>query len=146
MLDELGRVIARISLATSASTLLVHPRNHTKSALRAEMEFLQQFSGLHRNGNSCRIIDGSSAKVPGVEMSGDHNDLFGMLTPLQIGDHVVADRVWKFLRREREMHADFSLGGEGGDEISIFCGDSAGGEDCRKDEAGVRPEVNCSHH
>src|SRR5437899_11061031 len=103
MLDELGRVIARISLTTSASALLVHPRDHTQSALRAEMEFLQQFSGLHRNGNSCRIIDGSGAKVPRVEVSGDDDDLVGMLTPLQIGDHVVADTVGKFLRREREM-------------------------------------------
>src|SRR5579864_55511 len=76
-------------------------------------------------------------------MSGDHDDLFGMLTALQIGDHVVADTIGEFLRRKREMHADLSLGGKVGDEISIFGGDGTGGNSCRKAEAGVRQTIIC---
>src|SRR5580765_2522913 len=79
-------------------------------------------------------------------MSGHDDDLFGMLTSLQIGNYVVADRVWKLLRGERQMHADLALGGEVGDEVAIFRSDGTGGNPSGKAEAGVRQTIIRATH
>src|ERR1700722_16732514 len=60
-----------------------------------------------------------------------------MLAALEIGDHVVANRIGKFLRRERKVHADFTLRGKVSDEIGVFGSDGAGRNSSGKTETGV---------
>src|SRR5207302_4461180 len=84
------------------------------------------------------VIDRSCAEVPRIEVPGYDNELFGMLAAFQIGDHVVADRVGKFLRSKREVHADFALSGKMRDQRCIFSGNSPGRNAGRKTESSVR--------
>ena len=79
-------------------------------------------------------------------MSGNDDDLVGMLAAFQIGDHVIASRVGKFLRGQHQMHADGPFSGEMRDQVSIFGRNRAGGNACGKAEACVRkPVVSVAH-
>ena len=79
-------------------------------------------------------------------MSRDHDDLFGMLTALQIGNYVVAGPIRELLRSEREVYANFPLCRQMRDQFRVFCRDRAGGNPGGKIETGVRkPEVGTAY-
>src|ERR1019366_5655429 len=86
-----------------------------------------QGGGRHGDDNPRAVVDGAATEVPGIEMTGDNDDLLGMLAALEVGDNVVAGGVRKALRSEREVHANAALGGEVFDQIGIFGGESGGG-------------------
>src|SRR5437667_12364428 len=88
------------------------------------------------------VANRAGTKVPGVEMSRDHDDLFGMLTALQSGNYVVAGPIRELLRSEREVYANFPLCRQMRDQFRVFCRDRAGGNPGGKIESGGRkPEV-----
>ena len=94
---------------------------------RADMQPLKKFGGRHGDDDARAVVDGAATEVPGIEMTGDDDDLLGMLAALEIGDDVVAGGVRKALRSEREVHADAALGGEVVDQVGILSGESGSG-------------------
>ncbi len=110
------------------------------------MQFLQKLCRFHRDGDSGAVVDRAGAQVPGIEVSGDDDELLGMLAALQIGDHVVAGGIGQFLRSEGEVHAHLSLRGEMRDQVGIFGSDGTGGNSGGNAEASVRQaEVGATH-
>src|ERR1019366_7873560 len=116
-----------IGLVSAAAIFLVHPGDDAQRAAGADMQALEQFGGRHGDDDARAVVDGAATDVPGIEMTGDNDDLLGMLAALEIGDDVVAGGVRKALRGEREVHANAALGGEVFDQIGIFGGESGGG-------------------
>src|SRR5579864_5140291 len=102
------------------------------------MKSLHYLGGFHRDHHSSGIVDGAGSEVPGIEVSGDDDDLLRMFAALQVGDDVVTGRVGQLLRSESEMHADLALRKKMSDEVGIFRGDGAGGNSCGDAEASVR--------
>src|ERR1700757_3535715 len=102
------------------------------------MKFPQNFGRFHGNHDSRGIVDGAGSEVPGIEVSGDDDDLLRMFAALQVGDDVVTGRVGQLLRSESEMHADFALRKKMSNEVGIFRGDGAGGNSSGRTEASVR--------
>jgi hypothetical protein len=43
-------------------------------------------SDLHRNGDARRIIDGSGAEIPGIEMTADNDHFVRFFASLYVGD------------------------------------------------------------
>ena len=80
-------------------------------------------------------------EIPGIEMSGDDDDLLRMFGTFEVGNDVVPGLVRKLFRSEDEMHAHLALRGEVDDEIGIFGRDRAGRNSCRKTESGVGKAV-----
>jgi hypothetical protein len=106
-----------------------------------QVEALENFGSLHGDDDAGSVVDSAGAEVPGIEMSGDDDDLFGMLGTFEVGDDVVAGFVGKLLRSECEMHADFALRGEVDDQVGIFGGHGAGGDSGGETESSVREAV-----
>ena len=87
---EFGRVILGVGLAAGAAAFFVHPRNHSQSALRMQVKLLQNLGRFHRDHHAGAVVDCARAQIPRIEMSRDHDELFGMFAALQVGDDVVA--------------------------------------------------------
>ena len=138
---EVVGVFGSVGSAAGASGFFVHPGDHAQGAGGAQVKALENFRGLHGHDHAGSVIDGSGAEVPGIQMAGDDDDLLGMLGAFEVGDDVVAGFVRELLRSQREMHADFALGSEVGDEVGVFGGDGCGGDSCGKAESGVRKAV-----
>src|SRR5712671_168839 len=79
-------------------------------------------------------------------MSGDDNDLFGMLAALDVGNDVVAGGIRQVLRRECEMHPNTALPGEMLDQVSIFSRKSGGGNGSGKTESRVGEAIVGAAH
>ena len=134
-------MILGVSLAAGAAGLLVHPRNHADGALGTQMEPLQQLRRFHGNHYAGAVVDRARAQVPGVEMSGQHNDLLGMLTALKIGDHVMAGGFRQLLRGESKVHANLALRRQVRNERCVFRGDCARRNPRRNAEAGMGKSI-----
>src|SRR5208337_3190044 len=100
-----------VGLVSAASVFLVHPGDHAQRAARADVQTLEQFGGGHGDDDTSAVVDGAATEVPGIKVTGDHDDLLGMLAAFQVGDNVIAGGVGQALRSEREVHADSALGG-----------------------------------
>ena len=130
-----------VGLVSAASIFLVHPGDDAQRAAWADMQALEQFGGGHGDDDTRAVVDGAAAEVPGIEVTGDNDDLLGMLAALEVGDDVVAGDFGKALRSEREVHANAALGGEVFDQVGIFGGESGGGNSGGNAVAGVRQAI-----
>ncbi len=127
MVDHLGGIVFAVGLVTASAVFFVHPGNDAQRAPRAETQAPQNFRSLHRHHHTCAVVDCTLAKVPGIEMPADNDNLLGMLASLQIGDDVVAGDVGQSLRREDKVHAHPTLPGEMLDEVRVFGGEGRSG-------------------
>ena len=92
-----------------------------------DSQLLEQVNGLHGNHDTGAVVEGSGAQVPGVEVAGDDDHLFGVLSSLPVGDDVEAFGVGESLRGEGEVQRDRALAGEVLEQVGVFCGDGGGG-------------------
>jgi hypothetical protein len=98
---EIVGVFGGVGFAAVASGFFVHPGDYAEGAGRAQVQALENFSGLHGYDYASSVVDGSGAQIPGIEVAGDDYDLLGVLGALEVGDYVVAGFVRKFLGSER---------------------------------------------
>ena len=124
--NKIGRVFAGVGFAARAAGFLIHPGDDSEGAGWGQVEALENFGSLHGDNDTGAVVDRAGAEIPGIEMSGDDDDLLGVLGTFKVRNDVVAGLVGKPLRSEGEMHADFALRGEVDDEIGIFGRHSAG--------------------
>jgi hypothetical protein len=110
VVGEIIGVIGGVGAAAGASGFFVHPGDYAESAGGAQVEALEEFGGLHGDYYAGSVVDGSGAEVPGIQVSGDYYDLFGMFGTFQVGDYVVTGFVRKLLGCQNKPHADFALG------------------------------------
>ena len=141
IMGEVLGVFGGVGFAAGASGFLIHPGDHAEGAGGAQVKALENFGGLHGHDYAGSVVDGSGAEVPGIEMAGDHYDLFGMFGTFEIGDYVVAGFIRKLLRCQSEVHADFAFRGEMGDQVGVFGGDGGGRDSGGEAESGVRESV-----
>ena len=64
------------------------------------MKALEDFGSLHGDDDAGSVVDGAGPEIPGIEMSGDDDDLFGMFGAFEVGNDVVAGLVRELLRSE----------------------------------------------
>ena len=92
-----------------------------------QAKLLDEIRHLHRYGHPRSVVDRTRAKIPGIEMSRDNDDLLGMFGSLQIGDHVVTHGVGQLLRCEDETHSHRPLQYERRDQVGVFLRHGGGG-------------------
>src|SRR5208282_1309805 len=144
VVGEVGRVFDGVGLAARASGFFVYPGDDPEGSSGAKMKALEDFGSLHGDDDARSIVDCPGSEVPGIEMSGDDDDLLRMLGTFQVRNDVVAGFVGELLRSQDEMHADLTLGSEVNDEIGILSRNGSGGDSGRETESGMGKSIVCA--
>ncbi len=100
MVAELAAVGLGISGLTTAGVLFIHPGDDTNGSFGMQIELVNQVRGFHSYSDAGGIVDGATAQVPGIQVTGNHDNLLRMFRTLDIGDNVVAQNRRSGLRRQ----------------------------------------------
>src|SRR2546423_13099984 len=107
-----------------------------------QVEFVKDFGGLHSDDYASAIVDRAGAKVPGIEVSGDDNDLFRVLGSFQVRNHVITLRLRSHLGGKGQMDSHPAAFCEAGDQSSIFGADRACGNGSIGARTGMRETIS----
>ena len=78
VVGHLGRVVPGVGFAAAEAGFLVGPEHDTDGASGSEVQLAQDIHGFHGHDAAGRIIVGSVADVPGVDVAAKDDELVGM--------------------------------------------------------------------
>src|SRR5579883_197144 len=126
MICQCGFMLACVRGSTSQAIFFICPSNHAQRAARLQSEISDDFDCLQCDTDSRSIINGASAKIPGIEMARHDHDLLGMFAATQISDDIVSNGVRQSLRCKCQAHFDRALIREPLEQVRIFSSQGSG--------------------
>src|SRR5690242_4897704 len=94
--DVPGQIaFVRVSIreGASATVFLIGPEHHTDGTARPEPKPAHQADGFPGSNGAATVIHGTLTNVPGIDVSAEHHDFIGPLSPAQLGNDIAGGSI-----------------------------------------------------
>src|SRR5699024_3812167 len=103
--DAVGVALGVLAGADQA-LLLVGEGDDADAARGALLKLADQVSGGHGDAHAGGVVDAAGAKVPGVQVRGDHHELVAVAAAGDLADHVLRGVFTLEADVQRQVHGD----------------------------------------